>query len=238
MKTGIHFVVLVFLFLTTVVSLHAQDQEAESAENNPETIPELLGFEGGLQTGNVSASGNGELMSVLEQDRNGVLARTAEISFDGPAITIKVTRHFGPSQREELLEALPNLTEYTESFPGDAGEFDVELTVGLTRTFKADSVNEFSEKYPPIYQQYRSHFRFGDRWARNPIAGNNAPKNRKENLEKIYETFNEQYLIMLESRDKDDPIVSAMEFQLQRMEAQLKAFEDVEDADQDEPVEN
>ena len=43
---------------------------------------------------------------------------------------------------------------------------------------------------------------------------------------------------MLESRDKDDPIVSAMEFQLQRMEAQLKAFEDVEDADQDEPVEN
>lgn len=139
-----------------VERIEVQDEDKESVEVvQEEPIPELLGFGGGLQIRGVSSSGNGARTSVMERDLENNLVRTARIEVDKDRVNVKITRYFGPEQRNELLEALPNLTEYTESFPPTVEDLGVELSVGISKTLVADNLEQFEQKYPSVYQQYR-----------------------------------------------------------------------------------
>lgn len=153
-----------------------KDSQPEDLDSiRPEKVPPLLGFDGSLGISRTSGHGTANYQRVEEFSRDNELLRTAEISSRGSAVIVKVTRSFTPEQRQSLLDQFPGLTEYTESFPNQAGGLDVDLVVGLSRTFEAKSRDHFARKYPDIYREYERHFNsvFGD-FRGNVVGGRRA----------------------------------------------------------------
>jgi hypothetical protein len=152
-------------FQGNVKQLEESGQAAESAEDEqepdeatevePEEVPAIFGFNGDLRILASSSTGDGIKTQIVERGNNAVQVRSAEITKGRDELSVKVTRTFGPDQREELLEAYPQLTEDAGGFPKEVEDMEIELTIGITRTFSAKDVTEFEQKYPAIFRQYR-----------------------------------------------------------------------------------
>jgi hypothetical protein len=135
-----------------------EESRAEIETVQPKPVPRLFGFEesdGMLNRLNSMSARTTDNVTKVVESRNGQVMRTAEFTFDGDAISVLITRDLGRQQWEEMIDEAPGLLEYAESFPETAGEFNVEISVRLSQTFSADSLEKFSKTYPSIYQRYR-----------------------------------------------------------------------------------
>lgn len=159
------------------------DGFVEPAPKEVVQVPKLFGFGDRAPFGVSGMSARTtEGVTTISESGDGQVFRSAKITFEEEVIHVLVTRHFNREQWNELVDDAPSLMEYAESFPQTADGFDVELTVGLSRMFTADSVEEFAKIYPSIYKRYermldrngrlgRGRFAFGGMPAGGPLGG-------------------------------------------------------------------
>jgi hypothetical protein len=200
-----------------------EESRAEIETVQPKPVPRLFGFEesdGMLNRLNSMSARTTDNVTKVVESRNGQVMRTAEFTFDGDAISVLITRDLGRQQWEEMIDEAPGLLEYAESFPETAGEFNVEISVRLSQTFSADSLEKFSKTYPSIYQRYRRVLssQFGDvpMIVQGPLAG----LGRFENLPGM------RPLPLPAHLTKHDPkIRNSMVKMMERMTAQIEKTE-------------
>lgn len=125
----------------------------------PEPIPRIFEFPSELSTRSMSATTTGDITRVDETDRYGNPGLTATIERVDKGVKVKLTRWVGRDDWNEFNDDIPGVAEYAESVPQTASGFELEVRVGVSKSFEADSMDSFSKKYPTIYRHYYSFLR-------------------------------------------------------------------------------
>lgn len=86
-------------------------------------------------------------------EENGIKTYIEELVEGG--IRMKVTRQYGPDDRDLLMEKYPDLYMSAKDFPTTTeGAEAVEVTIGVTQKIEVAAVDELKLKYPDAYQSY------------------------------------------------------------------------------------
>ena len=72
---------------------------------------------------------------------------------DGPLL-VRVTRQYTSDDLDELMEIEPELYMHLKSIPEQTETAEVEVSVGVTRTFEAPGVAELEQEHPEAFRVY------------------------------------------------------------------------------------
>ncbi|MCP4082428.1 MAG: hypothetical protein GY819_09675 [Planctomycetaceae bacterium] len=86
-------------------------------------------------------------------EENGIKTYIEELVEGG--ILMRVTRQYGPDDRDLLMEKHPDLYMSAKDFPATTeGAERVEVTIGVTQKIEVASIDELKLKHPEAYQSY------------------------------------------------------------------------------------
>ncbi len=72
-------------------------------------------------------------------------------------ITVKITRQYGPEQMDLLMEEQPELYMHLNSIPEETEDAEVEVTVGVTKTYEADDAEDLKQQHPEAFKLYEKY---------------------------------------------------------------------------------
>lgn len=86
------------------------------------------------------------------------------------ALTVKVTRQYTRDQLDDLMNEAPEIYMHVKSIPEETDSAEIEITVGITRTYKAESAEALKEQNPEAYDVY-ARFTIGSDDDLNELRG-------------------------------------------------------------------
>jgi hypothetical protein len=67
-------------------------------------------------------------------------------------VTIKVTRQYTRDDLDVLMEELPELYMHLKSIPTESDGAEVDVQVGVTKTYEAASIDELEKNHPDVFE--------------------------------------------------------------------------------------
>jgi hypothetical protein len=128
-------------------------------------LPQIRGQDMGvIMDGSMFSSGS--RISVRMSVENGVRKIHAEedgvrtVIDEDPSghIVVRITRQYGPGELDQLMEDHPALYMSVKDFPTTTEDAEaVEVSVGVTRKFEAESVEALQEKHPQAHAAWEKY---------------------------------------------------------------------------------
>ncbi len=146
---------LLSLLIVPLASV-AQEPDFRRFPAFPELPPMPLGAIVEMQTMNSSSR---SISMTVENGVKKITGRDDEVRAfieeqpDG-RITIRVTRQYTMDDLDELMEAQPEIYLHLKSIPTETDDAEIEVSVGITKTYEAESAEELETTHSDVFEIY------------------------------------------------------------------------------------